>query len=344
MTTISIFLFSGFLSIDNPSLGVPGNAGLKDQTLAMRWIQNNIDRFGGDSKNVTLFGESAGGASVHLHMVSNISKGLFHKAVAQSGSALCEWVNYPRNDWTKRLATKLGWNGEGGDLALYEFLKQADANEIVKYQDKIRNMQEILNGITTFGPSMEAYDSDDCFFVQEPSKLVENAWSTNVPLIIGGVSDEGLLFYRALKSQLKYLTSVDGYQIVVPPSFGYSQGSKESLAVAQSIMNFYLSIDATCDDIAKQTLKAWGDRWFWHSIHLSVKARLQTNSAPTFVYRFNVDSPIFNYKKLHLIGEYVQGTCHADDVLYLFKNKYVTELAADSIELKTINRMVSVKL
>lgn len=324
-------------------MGVPGNAGLKDQTLALRWIQNNIERFGGDSKNITLFGESAGGASVHLHMVSNLSKGLFHKAIAQSGTALCDWANYPRNDWTHRLAKKIGWNGEGGDIALYEFLKQADVNEIVKNQDKIRNMEEIMKGITTFGPSKEAYDSEGCFFVEEPSKLVQNAWSTNVPLIIGGVSDEGFLFYRALKSQLQYLTSVEGYQIVVPPSFGYAQGSKESLAVAQSVRDFYLPINATSDDITIETLKAWGDRWFWHSIHLSVKARLQDqkNNAPTFVYRFSVDSPIFNYKKLHLMGEYVPGTCHSDDVLYLFKNKYVTELAADSIELKTINRMVS---
>jgi len=68
-------LFVGFLSAEDDVL--PGNYGLKDQVLALRWVQDNIARFGGDSKKVTLFGESAGGASVGLHLLSPLSKGMF---------------------------------------------------------------------------------------------------------------------------------------------------------------------------------------------------------------------------------------------------------------------------
>ena len=64
----------GFLNIGGES-GIRGNMGMKDQTMALRWIQRNIHKFGGDPKRVTIFGESVGGASVQYHMISPLSKG-----------------------------------------------------------------------------------------------------------------------------------------------------------------------------------------------------------------------------------------------------------------------------
>lgn len=61
--------------MEDPSLGVPGNAAMKDQVMALRWIKEHINSFGGDPNNVTIFGESAGGASVHLLMLSPMAKG-----------------------------------------------------------------------------------------------------------------------------------------------------------------------------------------------------------------------------------------------------------------------------
>lgn len=69
--------FAGFLSLEDRSLEVPGNAGLKDQTMALNWIQKNIHNFGGDSNNVTIFGESAGGSSVHYLLLSPLTKGRY---------------------------------------------------------------------------------------------------------------------------------------------------------------------------------------------------------------------------------------------------------------------------
>ncbi|XP_078400802.1 fatty acyl-CoA hydrolase precursor, medium chain-like [Cetorhinus maximus] len=74
----------GFLSTGDEHL--PGNLGLLDQVAALKWVQENIESFGGDPGSVTIFGESAGSTSVALHVVSPLSSGLFHKAISESGS------------------------------------------------------------------------------------------------------------------------------------------------------------------------------------------------------------------------------------------------------------------
>jgi carboxylesterase type B len=66
-------LLAGFLSTGDAV--APGNFGLKDQVTALRWVRDNIEMFGGNPDSVTLFGESAGGSSVHYHMLSPLSRG-----------------------------------------------------------------------------------------------------------------------------------------------------------------------------------------------------------------------------------------------------------------------------
>lgn len=80
----------GFMSTGDSH--APGNYGLKDMVLALKWIQRNIAEFGGDPDNVTIFGESAGGAAVHYLVLSSETKGLFTRAISQSGSALNPWA------------------------------------------------------------------------------------------------------------------------------------------------------------------------------------------------------------------------------------------------------------
>ena len=86
-----------------------GNAGLHDQVMALKWVKNNIDKFGGDPTQVTIFGESAGAWSVNMHMVSPLSRGLFHRAISESGStySLLITSKETRRQGTVRLAEKL---------------------------------------------------------------------------------------------------------------------------------------------------------------------------------------------------------------------------------------------
>ncbi|XP_029940674.1 bile salt-activated lipase-like [Salarias fasciatus] len=97
----------GFLSTGDS--GVPGNYGLWDQHAAIAWVHRNIGSFGGDPENITIFGESAGGASVSFQTLTPYNKGLVRRAIAQSGVALCPWalITNPRTH-AQEVAVKVG--------------------------------------------------------------------------------------------------------------------------------------------------------------------------------------------------------------------------------------------
>lgn len=64
---------------------------MKDQALSIKWVKENIDKFGGNPSQITLMGQSAGATAVHLHMMSNMSNHLFQRAVSMSGSGFVNW-------------------------------------------------------------------------------------------------------------------------------------------------------------------------------------------------------------------------------------------------------------
>ncbi|NXP29951.1 CEL lipase, partial [Scytalopus superciliaris] len=97
----------GFLSTGDKNM--PGNYGLKDQHMAIAWVKRNIKAFGGDPDNITIFGESAGAASVSLQTLSPKNKGLFKRAISQSGVGVCSWaIQRDPLFWAKKLGEKVG--------------------------------------------------------------------------------------------------------------------------------------------------------------------------------------------------------------------------------------------
>ena len=129
----------GFLSLEDPSLDVPGNAGFKDQVLALKWVQNNISKFGGDPNNVTIFGESAGGAAIHLLVLSPMTKGLFHKAIAQSGCALNPWARGTTG--CAFLGPALGVE-PSDEKTIYNILMTKSVEEIFQIQDILMSVRK----------------------------------------------------------------------------------------------------------------------------------------------------------------------------------------------------------
>ncbi|XP_052741093.1 cholinesterase-like [Bicyclus anynana] len=118
----------GFMCLDTPE--VPGNQGLKDQLLALRWVKNNIAAFGGDADKITLMGTSAGSVSVELHLMSGQEK-LYNQIITQSTSALSPLAE-PFSDKAAplKIADKLGYKTNNISDAL-EFLAKRDPKVII---------------------------------------------------------------------------------------------------------------------------------------------------------------------------------------------------------------------
>lgn len=112
---------------------------MKDQVVALRWVQENIISFNGDPNRVTIFGGSAGSACVGFHMLSPISKGLFHKAILQSGAPVCTWAVTPSKIARKRayaVATIAGCNFVSSEDVL-NCLRKLPARYLTKIHTKL---------------------------------------------------------------------------------------------------------------------------------------------------------------------------------------------------------------
>jgi carboxylesterase type B len=122
----------GFLYGADPS--APGNVGIYDQNLALKWVHNNIEHFGGDPNQITIFGQSAGSWSVSAHIVSPLSRNLFKRAIMESGAYF--FKNYRDYNSSHHLAEaqKMSHSiGCANDTKWLDCLRKVEPKEIVKH-------------------------------------------------------------------------------------------------------------------------------------------------------------------------------------------------------------------
>lgn len=145
----------GFLCL--PDAGIYGNAGLKDQRLAMQWIQRNIEKFNGDPNNVTLFGESAGAYCVHFHTLSPRSQKYFHKAICQCGNAIMEWAFDPNMEEKSKILAKLHGCEETDQNKISKHLRGInDLSKLLKPYLNVLSTDELRRGLPiAFKPTVE---------------------------------------------------------------------------------------------------------------------------------------------------------------------------------------------
>lgn len=119
----------GFLSTEDKTL--PGNLGLKDQVLALKWVSNNIEYFGGDPRKIILVGFSAGSSSIQYHYLMPQSRGLFHGSIAMSGTAFNPW-GFTTNSREKALKLGAIFNCTTNESrVMIDCLRKVPVNELV---------------------------------------------------------------------------------------------------------------------------------------------------------------------------------------------------------------------
>jgi carboxylesterase type B len=135
----------GFLSTQDDV--IPGNNGLKDQLLAIRWTHDNIHLFGGNPDQITIFGGSAGAGSCAYHQLNQNSEGLFRGVILESGSFLCTGM-FQRNSRSIAFGTAALLNstfeGSNDSEALLQFLQSVDAEELNTAAEEYNNLVRLI--------------------------------------------------------------------------------------------------------------------------------------------------------------------------------------------------------
>lgn len=174
----------GFLYLDNAD--APGNAGMMDQVLALRWVQDNIRFFGGNPNNVTLFGESAGAVSASYHLLSPLSRDLFSQAVLQSGGATAPWGYHDRQTAMSngyKLATEVKCQMDDVEATI-KCLRSTDPVLLV-------NSEIFASGVVDFSfiPVV-----DGAFLAERPEDSLNSGSFKKCRILLGSNRDEGTFF------------------------------------------------------------------------------------------------------------------------------------------------------
>ncbi|KAJ6633852.1 Esterase B1 [Pseudolycoriella hygida] len=332
----------GFASFTDPAIGIPGNAGLRDQLMAIKWVKENIESFGGDSDNITVFGQSAGANSVHYLMLTDKAKDLFKRGILMSGTAVTSSGLKSKNNYTLRLAEILGWSGSTDEKSALSFLRQQTAEALIMAQDRLipeKEREQLI--LFPFGPVIEPYVTENSIIPTDPILMSKTAWSKDLDMIIGGTSDEGLIIYKSLKKRPQILRKPDLSQLMLPADLVADENEPKAKQFALKLNEYYIGSEIVSLDKCDGFLKLMTDKLYLHRIYRTLTLRNECGNGKTYFYRLSVDSPTNNCYKLFHCGTNVKGCSHADDVSYIFKNMSGKVPPRDSMEFRTIQTLVS---
>ncbi|XP_076170782.1 esterase E4-like [Ptiloglossa arizonensis] len=303
----------GFLNLGHRA--APGNQGLKDLIAALQWIKENISKFGGDPNNVTVFGQSAGSVLTHALLLSPSARGLFQKAILQSGNLTCPWgFGQSRSEYGFKLAELLGITSTDPE-EIVESLRMLPDKSIAQAQcNIIQNQEWYICFDIPFGLNIDDV-ADNPVLPQSIEQLCLN--ESNIPIMIGTLPYETLMFLNdnlaeVVKSYNLYLHE---YVKILGNMKGYSHAEVNELF--QMVKERYLNGQPISIEKIDEFLYLMTDIYFSIPIKLYAEDRVKRTSMPIYYYLFSYVGEEKTFTDL-LQKRIFKGASHMDDLTYLF--------------------------
>ncbi|XP_069986152.1 juvenile hormone esterase isoform X2 [Penaeus vannamei] len=299
----------GFLSTEDEVL--PGNLGLMDQTLALRWVRENIARFGGDATRVTVCGLSAGAASAHMHLFNPHAEGLFSRAILMSGSALCPWALRKGH---RKVAMTIGESlncksdprAAGGvekSKRLLECLRRAPLTELVSSFMAF----QVWNSLPW--ETVPRVDGD--YLPDHPARLLAQGRFHDVSIVTGVNLHEGRLVTQGMFSNPEVFRALATNFDSLAPSVAllFQEGDYWPRSLARRAFQYYLggteiSASSHADEVALTQL--FGDRFF----------KIPHDDTWNITWRHLRTGRVFTYELLYSRGQ--KWVVHPAILQYLF--------------------------
>ncbi|NWR86595.1 CEL lipase, partial [Furnarius figulus] len=300
---------------DSQLPSVHRNYGLKDQHMAIAWVKRNIKAFGGDPENITIFGESAGAASVSLQTLSPKNKGLFKRAISQSGVGVCSWaIQRDPLLWAKKLGEKVGCPTDN-TKALANCLRISDPKALtLAYHLQLTNLPTPLVHTLALSPVV-----DGDFLPDTPEELFAN--TADIDYLAGVNNMDGHIFagvdLPAINAPLKKITAEQVYNLIK----GLTVDRGE--AGANATYNIYTQSwgdSPKQEDMKKTVVDLVTDYIFLIPTQVALNLHLENaRSGKTYSYVFSQPS------RMPVYPSWV-GADHADDLQYVFGKPFATPL------------------